>query len=57
MDLFSRNRNLNIIKQEAFILEETRKDNKVVKKTWKKNRFFQILTLILAIVFMLSIIL
>ena len=56
MNLFPKNRNSEILKQEAFILDETRKDNKVVEKTWKKNRVVQILALIFVLVSMLSII-
>ncbi len=56
MNLFPKNRNNDILKQEAFILDETRKDNKVVKEVWKKNRVVQILALIFVLISMLSII-
>ena len=41
-------------RQEAFNLDETRKDNKIEKKNWKKDRRFQIIVLILVILIICS---
>lgn len=45
---------INAQKQEAFILEETRKDNKVVSKKWKNERKFQIISFIVIVLIILS---
>ena len=56
MNLFSKNRNNEILKQEAFILDETRKDNKIVEKKWKSNHVLGIITVIIIVSMFLSLI-
>ena len=41
-------------KQEAFILDETRKDSKVVEKKWKNERKLKIIVLIIIILIIIS---
>ena len=45
---------LNSQKQEAFILDETRKDSKVVEKKWKNERKLKIIVLIIIILIIIS---